>query len=206
MSLFGTPSEDSSHATSSLRPQSKPIFDDERTPGSATGSSSLFTDGAGGNGDSPWGMPTPRKGGRGDVIRNLLPATDVPESYIDAFDAIIASGSGTGNTVSLDGVTKVLEASRLDSRERSRLLKLVLPGGAETGVGRSEFNVLLALIGLAQEGEEATLDGVDERRKSPWCRLGRISLPLLMPGRATRSLGTIHRKSSSGQGVGDNRR
>ena len=61
----------------------------------------------------------------------------------------------------------MLESSRVNADEQARLIKLVTPTGSEGGgLGRSEFNVLLALIGLSQEGEEATLDSVDERRKS----------------------------------------
>ena len=49
-------------------------------------------------------------------------------------------------------------------------MALVAPGGAnELDLGRNEFNVLLALGGLAQEGEVVSLDGVDERRRGMWC-------------------------------------
>jgi sorting nexin-8 len=37
---------------------------------------------------------------------------------------------------------------------------------SSNGLGRGEFSVLLALVGLAQEGEDLTFDAVDDRRKS----------------------------------------
>ena len=45
-------------------------------------------------------------------------------------------------------------------------MSIISSGGQLSDLGRTEFNVLLALIGLAQEHEDITLDGVDERRKS----------------------------------------
>ena len=57
----------------------------------------------------------------------------------------------------------------MTAADQAKILNLVLPGGQETssdGLGRNEFNVLLALIGLAQEGEDITFDAVDERRNS----------------------------------------
>ena len=101
------------------------------------------------------------------MIKNLLPARDVPGSYVDAYDTIIESGERTGMNLSAGAISKLLQNSNLSSSEQNRLLKVVSPAGHEhSGLGRQEFNVLLALIGLAQEGEEATLDGVDERRSS----------------------------------------
>lgn len=101
------------------------------------------------------------------MVKNLLPATDVPESYVDAFDAVLNANDKTGVGISLAGLKNVLQSSTLSSDNQSRILSFVVPDGQENanGVGRSEFNVLLALIGLGQEGEDITLDGVDERRK-----------------------------------------
>jgi sorting nexin-8 len=113
-------------------------------------------------------MPTPKKVARQNMVKNLLPATDVPESYVDAFDTVLNGSDKTGVGISLAGVKKILQSSKLSSDKQSRILKFVVPGGQENtnGLGRSEFNVLLALIGLGQEGEDITLDGVDERRRS----------------------------------------
>lgn len=166
MSLFGSSPDDSSLPSHS-QPQSKSLFEDDPTPGAAT-NASLFSNEDDGSGPSPWALPTPKKAGRGELVKTLLPASAVPESYIDMFDTVLESGDRLGSGISLTGVKKILENSGLDPAEQARVLNLVIPGGKEAtgGLGRSEFNVLLALIGLSQENEEATLDGVDERRKS----------------------------------------
>ena len=168
MSLFGTSPDDNilDNPAPKVRQSNKSLFDDEPTPGSNS-NGSLFADDLHADGDSPWGFPTPKKAARGDLIKNLLPATDVPESYIDAFDTLLESGQRDGSNISSAGISKVLQSSNLSSSEQDKLRKVVTPAGQEqAGLGRGEFNVLLALIGLAQEGEDATLDGVDERRAS----------------------------------------
>lgn len=161
MSLFGSSPDDSSQPA----PQSKSLFDDELTPGT-TSNVSLFADDVNAGGGSPWGMPASNKAARSDLVKSLLPASDVPESYIDAFDTILDSSDRAGTGISIEGARKLLESSKIGSSEQTRILQLVAPAGTGAELGRSEFNVLLALIGLVQENEEATLDGVDERRKS----------------------------------------
>lgn len=113
-------------------------------------------------------MPTPKRAARQNLVKNLLPATDVPDSYIDAYDKLLDSGDRVGAGIGLTGVKNILHSSGLNPADQSAVLNLVIPGGRDTenAIGRSEFNVLLALIGLVQEGEDATLDGVDERRRS----------------------------------------
>ena len=165
MSLFGSSPDDSSLSAQPARPDQKSsLFDDEQTPGAKSGNS-LFED-EGTNGGSPWDMPTPKKAGRNDLVKRLLPASDVPESYIDAFDALRETNyKAEGGQIRIAGAQKLFEGIGLDTSEQDRILKLVT-GGQGTGLGRNEFNVLLALIGLSQESEEASLDSVDERRKS----------------------------------------
>jgi sorting nexin-8 len=119
--------------------------------------------------DSPWAFPTPKKAGRGALVKSLLPASDVPESYIDAFDAVLDAGDSSGNGISIDGAKKLMASSRVSSDAQLKILDIVVqPGQEHVGLGRSEFNVLFALIGLAQEGEDITLDGVDERKRSQY--------------------------------------
>jgi sorting nexin-8 len=163
MSLFSSSPTESPLATSSLN--SKSLFGDADTP-AATATSSLFADETADS--SPWSMPTPKKAARRDLVKTLLPATDVPESYVDAYDKILESSDRVGTGVGLKGIKNILESSGLGPSTQAQVLNLVVPGGQESasGLGRSEFNVLLALIGLGQEGEDATLDGVDERRRS----------------------------------------
>lgn len=164
MSLFGSsPPEEPNESTPLGKPQR--LFEDDRTTGTAN--SSIFDDGDG-SGPSPWDMPTPRKSAKGDMVKTLLPATSVPESYIDAFDTILDSGYRTGaGSITLAGAKRIFEGSGVNADEQARITNIVT-GGQEpsSGLGRNEFNVLVALTGLAQEHEEATLDGVDERRRS----------------------------------------
>ena len=164
MSLFGSSPDDSSLSAQSARPNQKSsLFDDQQAPGAKSGSS-LFDDEST-NGASPWDMPTPKRAGRSDLVKRLLPASDVPESYVDAFDALRETNyKAEEGQIGIAGAKKVLEGCGLDTPEQDRILKLVTCG-QETGLGRNEFNVLLALIGLSQESEEASLDSVDERRR-----------------------------------------
>ena len=158
MSLFGDPSPTESAPTNS---NSKTLFGNEPATASST---SLFDDDN--SNASPWSMPTPKKAARQNLLKSLLPATEVPESYVDAFDTTLEHENSNGG-ISFGTVNRILQSSRLDSSDVSRILGLIAPAGAAnfSPLGRSEFNVLLALIGLAQEGEEISLDSVDERRK-----------------------------------------
>ena len=99
MSLFGDDDVPS-------RSKSTGLFDDDQKPAGKSGSG-LFDDGFDGN-DSPWAFPTPKKAGRGSLVKSLLPASDVPDLYIDAFDALLDAGDRAGNGISLDGARKLL--------------------------------------------------------------------------------------------------
>lgn len=171
MSLFGTspPADDEPSVASPAKSSTGRggLFDDEPTASHKASSNSLFADDVDDT-DSPWSMPTPRKQqSRAEMVRNLLPASDAPDSYIETFDTLV---SQTGNRgITSDGVAKVFSAARLsDASTKSRIVSLVAPdaGDDEVNLGRGEFNVLMALVGLAQEGEVVSLDGVDERRRS----------------------------------------
>ena len=159
MSLFG----DESPAPASKSRLS--LFDDDDASPAPGSKSSLFDD-DNAPGSSPWGIPTPKKAARGDLIKSLLPASDVPDNYIDLFDNVVNGGDGVGGKISAAGVTRVLSAGKLGADEQSRIMSLISSSGQLSDLSRNEFNVLLALIGLAQEHEDITLDGVDERRRS----------------------------------------
>ncbi|UPX14802.1 Sorting nexin mvp1 [Ascochyta rabiei] len=161
MSLFGDDDVPS---------RSKPsagLFDDDDQKAAGKSSSGLFDDGFDAN-DSPWAFPTPKKGDRGSLVKSLLPASDVPDAYIDAFDALLHAADGAGgSSISMDDVRKLLSASGLPSDTQSQILDVVAqPGQGAAGLGRNEFNVLFALVGLAQEGDDVTLDSVDERKRN----------------------------------------
>lgn len=151
MSLFGT----SPPGDSPAPPTARTLFADE-TPKS----SSLFDDDEG-DAHSPWGAQSPRRP-RADT-RSLLRPSDVPGSYIEAFDRVLEEDDGGAlGRVGRAGVGRVFAAGRVSSERREEILGIVGAGGE--GMGRNEFNVLLALVGLVQEGGRVSLDAVEERR------------------------------------------
>lgn len=122
-------------------------------------------------------MPAKKKAGKSDLVKGLLPAAAVPESYVDAFDGLLASEyKVSSGKISSSGARKLLaEGTGLEEVEQDRIFNIVSGGqDAGVGLGQNEINVLIALLGLAQEHEEATLDGVDERRAS---RFGELPVP-----------------------------
>lgn len=169
MSLFGTPEQDETPSMQSSFARSRQsLFDEEDSSMTASNSNSLFQDDdMAGNGiASPWDLPTPRKPqSRADLLRNILPASDVPDSYIETFDAIVRE-HGSGGKVTSAGAMRVLAAAKLNADAQAKIMSIISPGGGEVSLGRNEFNVLLGLTGLAQEHETVSLDGIDERRRS----------------------------------------
>ncbi|CEL08770.1 Putative Sorting nexin Mvp1 [Aspergillus calidoustus] len=167
MSLFGTSPDDSSVADSARRSKSS-LFADEPSfggGGAGFGSSSLFADDDGLS--SPWSSNTGKRTSKQQLVKTLLPDSDVPESYIDAYDLVLSVGERAGTGIGLTSVRELLSGSELTATDQAKILNLVLSGdtGRSNGLGRGEFSVLLALIGLAQEGEDLTFDTVDDRRK-----------------------------------------
>ncbi|KAL2864433.1 sorting nexin Mvp1 [Aspergillus lucknowensis] len=166
MSLFGTSPDDSSVADSARRSKSSLFADEPSVGGGSThfGSSSLFADDDGLS--SPWSN-TGKRTSKHQLVKSLLPDSDVPESYIDAYDLVLSAGERAGTGVGLTSVREILSGSGLTATNQAKILNLVLSGDTErsNGLGRGEFNVLLALIGLAQEGDDLTFDAVDDRRK-----------------------------------------
>ncbi|EEP80073.1 Mvp1p protein [Uncinocarpus reesii 1704] len=123
-------------------------------------------------------MPASKRISKQEVLKSLLPPTDVPESYVDAYDITLGSSDNRGNAgVGVGTARRMLTSTHLSSEQQSRIMNIVAPGGEVTAgsLGRSQFNVFLALVGLAQEGEDLTLDTVDERRK----RLPQPNIPYL---------------------------
>lgn len=160
MSLFGD-----DEPVPSRRNQSSSLFDDDPKPANRSGNS-LFADDFHSD-DSPWGLPTPKKAARGSLVKSLLPASGVPDAYIDAFDALLANGDRAGNGISVESAKSLLSESGISKEQQSKILEIVLqPGQEGAGLERGEFNVLFALIGLAQEGDDITLDSVDERKRN----------------------------------------
>ena len=154
MSLFGDEPD-----APAARPKSS-LFEDDATTKSKT-SSSMFGDTTADVDDSsPWGFTPKKNTGRGSLVKSLLANADVPDLYIDTFDSWQAGG-----TVTAADARQLLRDSGVSSNAQDTIWAIITGRGELSSLGRSEFNVLLALIGLAQEGEELSLDAVDERRR-----------------------------------------
>lgn len=176
MSLFGTSPDEPSGPNSAHRSKSS-LFADE----SGGGSASLFADDGADDSSSPWNQSnTAKRGARRDPLKTLLPATDVPDSYVDAYDLILNSGDRVGSGVGLTSVREILSSSGLSASDQGKILNLVFTGDQESpsGLGRAEFNVLLALVGLAQQGEDLSFDTVDDYRKSTRCISSSSNIPI----------------------------
>jgi len=162
MSLFGTSPEESASASTNARSRLG-LFDDDASPAPGSGSS-LFADEDSAPEGSPWGMPTPKKASRGELIKTLLAGSDTPDSYVDVFENVQSTEYGQDGIVDVGGMSRVMNAAKLGADEQTKIMNVMAPAGSN--LRRDEFNVFMALVGLAQEGEEITLDGVDERRRS----------------------------------------
>ncbi|GAP88825.1 putative sorting nexin mvp-1 [Rosellinia necatrix] len=172
MSLFGTsptdespPLHDGTAAAMTTKSRVSLFDDDDSGSLNRSTSDTLFNDDDDNN-RSPWDMPTPRKQrSRAELLRGLLAGVRVPDSYTEAFDDALAQEDGGSGTVAHGGVAKTFAAAKLDTDQQIRIMNILAPSG-EVSLGREEFNVLLALIALTQEGEPVSLDSVDERRRS----------------------------------------
>lgn len=123
-------------------------------------------------------LDTAGGGASGDwkgVVKTLVNEgnSNLPLVYAQVYERVLieypAGGFGTG--ISAAGVRRVLEEAGLsDDEGAGRRIKESVMGvggiGAEAGIGKGEFNVLMAMIGLAQEGKEVNIDEVDDRRRS----------------------------------------
>lgn len=115
------------------------------------------------DGSSPWASFTPRKNTRrsgAEVVRSLLSDAEVPEAYVDAWEALSAGKGGVEEAE----VRRALLSGGVGAEQGERIWSIVSANGEARVLGRGQFWVLLALLGLAGEGEELGLDAVDERR------------------------------------------
>ena len=139
---------------------------------------SMFGDAADDDdGGSPWASFTPKKQQRRsgvEVVRSLLADSEVPEAYVDAWEALDVGKTGVVEEADVRRV--VIEGSGLRSEVGDRIWGIVCAGAESKSLGRGQFWVLLALVGLALEGEDLGLDAVDERR-------GRLPVVLGLPTR-----------------------
>lgn len=202
MSLFGDDDAPAARSKASL-------FDDESAKPAKTGSS-MFADSAADDDTSPWGFTPKKNTGRGSLVKTLLADADVPDAYIDAFDAAQSAGQ-----VDAQYGRRLLQEARIGPDSEAKIWSIVSSNNANFAkIGRGEFSVLLALIGLAQEGEELGLDAVDERRKRlPVPQLASLSQPKATQQQipqsppqttAAQQVPVQPRKASFGGGIGDN--
>lgn len=115
-----------------------------------------------------------RRGADGDIVKNLLTPSNanLPEEYVDYFDSLLAQYGTLDDMISAEGVRKILEEGEISESAIGRIWGVIMKGAKES-INRDEVNVLLAMVGLAQEGDEISIDGVDDRRRS---ELNSISL------------------------------
>lgn len=107
-----------------------------------------------------------------DVIKSLLSQgnSNLPSVYGELYERVMREhpAPGFGGGVSINGVRRVIEEGGLDEGVSTgkRIKEAIVGVGMGDGIGRGEFSVLLAMVGLAQEGEEVSIDAVDDRRRS----------------------------------------
>lgn len=164
MSIFGGSSPPAARPRSRSRSRSSLFADDDFTT-ATPGSVSLFAD----SGPDPWaaGIPVLRRGADNDIVKNLLTVDNasLPEEYVDYFDSLLAQYGNPDDMISAEGVGRILEEGGVDQNARERIWGVIMKGAKEN-INRDEVNVLLAMVGLAQEGDEISIDGVDDRRRS----------------------------------------
>ncbi|KAF3903481.1 hypothetical protein ABW20_dc0107769 [Dactylellina cionopaga] len=184
MSLFG-----SSPPNSSPVRNRNSLFDDDDAAISGVGvgvggssnnnnvpNSSLFDDGLGGG--SPWSMPTPRSkrsGSNSEMIKNVMRGATIPDEYIDLFDDIHSDAGA----VTAGGLERLLGESRVKTSDWDRILDLVAGRNRDdsTIVNREAFHVFLALVALAEDGDDYLgFDAVDDRKRN-------LPIPSIAPSR-----------------------
>lgn len=138
----------------------------QQQSGSAKPNTSMFGDAADDDdGSSPWASFTPKKQQRRsgvEVVRSLLADSEVPEAWVDAWESL--DTGKTGVVEEADVRRAVIQGCGLRSEVGDRIWGIVCAGAEGRALGRGQFWVLLALVGLALEGEDLGLDAVDERR------------------------------------------
>ncbi|EPS39193.1 hypothetical protein H072_7028 [Dactylellina haptotyla CBS 200.50] len=173
MSLFG-----------STPPNGSPIrnrnslFDDDLGGSVTNNRSSLFDDGL--DGGSPWSMPTPRSkrsGSNSEMIKNVMRGAFIPQQYIDLYDEL----STTFGNVTVGALERLLGESRTKPSDWDRILDLIAGRNRDDGtvVARDGFNVFLALVALAEDGDEYLgFDAVDDRKEN-------LPIPTIAPTRVS---------------------
>jgi sorting nexin-8 len=96
----------------------------------------MFGDAADDDGSSPWASFTPKKPQRrsgAEVVRSLLADAEVPEAYVDAWEALAA---GRRDVEEADVRRVVLEGSGVGAEAGERIWSIVSAGGESRVLGR----------------------------------------------------------------------
>lgn len=112
----------------------------------------------------PWAFPTPRKASK-PTLANLLTErnANIPEQYHIAFARLREEyPAGDGESVAVEGIEAIVrEVGGGDAMEKV----FSVAGRRKESWSREEVWSILALCGLALEGEELGLDNIDDRRR-----------------------------------------
>ncbi|ANB14969.1 Mvp1p [Sugiyamaella lignohabitans] len=123
----------------------------------------------GGNDDDLWSLPQP-KGSSKDRISSLLAGVSVPQSYDELYNRVRSSDGRVG----IAGLEDVIGESAISVGTGELIVNLVTKGKSNQSLDRDSWNVAMALVGLAQAGEDDLgLDAVDFSRDN----LPEVSLP-----------------------------
>ncbi|RKF78862.1 Sorting nexin mvp1 [Golovinomyces cichoracearum] len=117
---------------------------------------SLFTD------DDNLSSQSRRKSVSKKAMRNLPQLSQVPKSYDEIF-VKTRRHDNINDVIKVDAIKNILAQSRLLPQDERLILQKIFQSSQPSDLTRDEFNVLLALIGLAQACEKITLDGVLQR-------------------------------------------
>ena len=147
MSLFGD-------ETPPARALFSPTFSDTNSP-------SLFDDE---DATANWNN-SPSRGRNQDVTSTLLTQQNakIPPAYESIYNTLMETFGGGAEVPARQAAEMVLDDAEVRGDKRDRIWGAVV--GQKEVLGREEVWCLLALTGLAEmEGEEVTIDAVDDRR------------------------------------------
>ncbi|KZT59030.1 hypothetical protein CALCODRAFT_481801 [Calocera cornea HHB12733] len=127
-------------------------------------------------GGSPAATPSPASAA-GPLASVIAPDAPVPSIYHQALAAADPTGSGD---VSLNALHRVLSTSHLPAATIERIVNLV---SSRPRVSKLEFFVALALVGLAQQGKDVSIEQVaalaaQSALPSPTLQLGSAAAPM----------------------------
>ena len=90
-----------------------------------------------------------------------MQSSNIPESYIDAFDRY-----SRADQLDQDALQRLQKDCKVNDTDFESILTTVLPAHVEHKVDRGHFNVVFLLLALAQQGKEISLDAVDDLKSS----------------------------------------